>query len=844
MAAPDTRTADPAPPGVRHRRGMPWRRIGELPRRAPVTVGVVVAVWIIGGVSGSLLTGPHSGLREAIGVGLPTLGAGRWWTPLTNGLWCANLISYVATAVLLLVLVAPAESRIGSRRTAILLVATQVIGAAAGSGLVALGSLATDPWAERLGADIAVGSSTAAVGVALGASAGLRTLWRRRFRLIVVVVLAMLALYSGSLQDVLRLVAGLAGLALGPLVLGRPPRRGPLTVSGTEARTLVALVVAASAVGPLVAALSGTAIGPLSVLRFLVLPPPPDPAVVAAICADPSGADDCLSLQFRLRLGGAGPAVMSVMPVLLLLVLADGLRRGRHFAWWGALGLNGLFALLGGLLAVLTASTPAERLVAFGGATDAQFYAGVATSVLQPLAVAALLLVTRARFRVNAPARSYRGWAVSLAVTFIVVSTVYLVGGYLVRTGFSPTPGWTDLLADLPSRFLPPGYLGELEISFLPVGVAATVLYEWTGVAFWTVAVGASLRVLRRNRVVPGDAGAARELLTSSGGSTLSWLTTWAGNSYWFDGDGRAAVAYRVIGRVALTTGGPFGDANARGPAVEGFARFCAEQAWTPCLYSVGEATRAATEKLGWNAVQVAEETVVPLAGLAFTGKKWQDVRSALNKAGKAGITAEWITYTRAPLAITDQIRVISEEWVADKGLPEMGFTLGGLDELADDAVRCLVAVDADRTVHGLTSWLPVHEGGEIMGWTLDFMRRRDGGFRGVMEFLIASAATVFQEEGAELLSLSGAPLARLDRGEQPDTLQRLLDVSGRTLEPVYGFRSLLAFKAKFQPQFRPMYMAYPDAAALPAIANAIGRAYLPEINAGGALRLLRGLRG
>ena len=40
-------------------------------------------------------------------------------------------------------------------------------------------------------------------------------------------------------------------------------------------------------------------------------------------------------------------------------------------------------------------------------------------------------------------------------------------------------------------------------------------------------------------------------------------------------------------------------------------------------------------------------------------------------------------------------------------------------------------------------------------------------------------------------------------RGGQPYALQRLLDVSGRTLEPVYGFRSLLAFKAKFHRQDR-----------------------------------------
>ncbi len=225
-------------------------------------------------------------------------------------------------------------------------------------------------------------------------------------------------------------------------------------------------------------------------------------------------------------------------------------------------------------------------------------------------------------------------------------------------------------------------------------------------------------------------------------------------------------------------------------------------------------------------------------------------------------------------------IRVISEGWIADQGLPEMGFTLGGLDELDDDQVRCLIAVDPDQTVHAITSWLPVYDHrpttqdqpatknpvadeAVIVGWTLDFMRRRDtahpdsthtdnthadtvrapAAFPGVMEFLIASAAQQLQDEGAGFLSLSGAPLARLDRGTAPGPLQRLLDLTGRALEPVYGFRSLLAFKAKFQPDYRPLYLLYPDPAALPAIGAAITRAYLPGLDLAQSVSLIRRLR-
>jgi len=243
--------------------------------------------------------------------------------------------------------------------------------------------------------------------------------------------------------------------------------------------------------------------------------------------------------------------------------------------------------------------------------------------------------------------------------------------------------------------------------------------------------------------------------------------------------------------------------------------------------------------------VQIAEDTLLPLASLHFTGKKWQDVRTALNKAAKDRIAAEWWSYPEAPFELTGQIHQISQKWMADKGLPEMGFTLGGLDELNDPDIRCLIAVDADRKVHGITSWMPVYAGGRPVGWTLDFMRRNTdpGTFRGVMEFLIATAALTFQEEGARFVSLSGAPLARLDRGEHPSALQRLLDTIAITMEPVYGFQSLLRFKAKFQPVYQPLYLTYPDPAALGSIATAIGRAYLPHLTSRQALRLLTKLR-
>ena len=300
--------------------------------------------------------------------------------------------------------------------------------------------------------------------------------------------------------------------------------------------------------------------------------------------------------------------------------------------------------------------------------------------------------------------------------------------------------------------------------------------------------------------------------------------------------------AGRVIGGVALTTGDPVGPPEKLHDAVVEFDEYAAASGWTPCFYSVSEQVRAVAAELGWTAIQVAEETVLDLRGLAFTGKRFQDVRTALNHASREGITAVWTTWRDAPEGRRDQIRAISQAWAGEKALPEMGFTLGGLAEIDDDETRLLLAVDEEGTVHAVTSWMPVYEDGQVVGLTLDVMRKRDGGWRPSIEYLIARAAQDAQAEGLRFLSLSGAPLSHSPVPEGVDDagasrFDPLLDLLAGLLEPAYGFASLHSFKRKFKPRSVPMYLAVSDVVDLPTVGLAIARAYVPDITPAQAAR-------
>ena len=268
-----------------------------------------------------------------------------------------------------------------------------------------------------------------------------------------------------------------------------------------------------------------------------------------------------------------------------------------------------------------------------------------------------------------------------------------------------------------------------------------------------------------------------------------------------------------------ITTSDPIGPLAAVGASVHGFATFCDDNGWTPVFYSVHENLRPLFESMGWATMAVAEETIVRPARWSMRGKAWQDVRSSINRAARLGVRAEWTSYRALPLATTPQIQSISESWVAEKHLPELGFTLGGLDELRDPEVALLLAIGGDDTVQAVTSWMPIRRDGAIIGWTLDFMRRRPDSMNGVMEFLIAEAALRMRQHDSEIHEACPPrrwPPRRCRRpgGPAPATPSSRACSSPSTASPRCSLSSTSSNRSS-----HPLIIAYPDPlSALPAI--------------------------
>ncbi|RKS93016.1 lysylphosphatidylglycerol synthetase-like protein (DUF2156 family) [Microbacterium sp. AG790] len=349
--------------------------------------------------------------------------------------------------------------------------------------------------------------------------------------------------------------------------------------------------------------------------------------------------------------------------------------------------------------------------------------------------------------------------------------------------------------------------------------------------------VAGARAVVRRAAPVAtaADRAAARAAVRRRGTGTFAHMATWAGNSIWTGPDG-ALVAYRVRSGVAFTVGDPIGDD--RVATIRAFAAFCEERGWMPVFYSVHDETADALAVAGWSRTPVGTEAVLSTAGFSLSGKRRQDLRTAVNRAARESVTASWTRYVDLDASTRAQVDGICAAWASDKSLPEMGFTLGGLAELVDEDVRLMLVVGADGRVHAVTSWLPRQRDGVVVGWTLDVMRRAEQAMPGAMEFAIVSTIRRAEEDGVPTVSLSGTPLAP-HAGTVPGRLSRRVV---RALEPAYGFSSLERFKGKFGAEHDALWMCFPEALQLGRIAPALVRTYVPQLRLRGVIAALKAM--
>jgi lysyl-tRNA synthetase class 2 len=485
---------------------------------------------------------------------------------------------------------------------------------------------------------------------------------------------------------------------------------------------------------------------------------------------------------------------------VVLMLLANGLRRGKYRAWL--------------LATVLTAFATVAHVVKGLDVEEATLTAGVFV----------LLLTARHRFRAKPDPRSPRR-VVALAVLGVPLAT--LLGFVWISVDLDGLAPRTTVGAKLVEALL--GLVGiPGPVSFVDTATA-------TRTAVGLAVLGASLLSLLVLAALQPAAGphradaeeheAVRRLLGRWGAvDSLSWFALRHDRAVIFAPSQRAAVSYRVVGGVSMAAGDPLGDPEAWSDAIAAWLAEADAYGWLPGVLGASEKGALAYHRAGLDALELGDEAILHTADFTTEGRRMRGVRQAVARCQRAGLSATCSRVRDLDEETRGAVVASADAW--RDGEVERGFSmaLGRLADPEDGHAVVVLCHDATGALRGLLQLVPWGDD----GLSLDVMRRDRSSENGIIELMVAGLMAQAPALGVRRVSLNFAVFRNVfARGERlgAGPVLRLWRAILLQASRFWQIESLYRANAKFQPEWVPRFVCFRSAVDLPSVSLAALRA-------------------
>ena len=450
-----------------------------------------------------------------------------------------------------------------------------------------------------------------------------------------------------------------------------------------------------------------------------------------------------------------------------LLIIAHGLYRRLHTAWWITIWL-----LCAGILLSLLKGFDYEE-----------------ATILAMVVV--MLASARSRFRRRASLIEQHYSTAWVAAFFLVLAMA----------------GWLVLFA---YRHLP--YDNELWWQFAfqasaPRSLRASLLAVMIGAAYglWRVLRPAPPRFSAPKRA---DLERVAELI-DKGEDTTANLALLGDKNLLFNKDRTACIMFQTSGNSWVAMGDPIGPPELGEDLAWEFLEDCDGMAVSPVFYQVTPERLPLYVDLGLTLSKLGEEARVPLESFSLEGAARADLRQAHRRACRDGATFEMIG--RGSVGPTlPELRAVSDAWLVAKNATEKRFSLGFFDE------RYIAHFDVGVVRHqgAVVAFANLWRGGSTE-LSVDLMRYNDLAPKGVVDYMLIECMLWGRAQGFHWFNLGMAPLSGLEEHALAPTWHKLGRIVQRYGETFYNFGGLRKFKEKFDPVWRPRYLAAPDGLAM-----------------------------
>ncbi|MDH6141360.1 MULTISPECIES: phosphatidylglycerol lysyltransferase domain-containing protein [Kitasatospora] len=539
------------------------------------------------------------------------------------------------------------------------------------------------------------------------------------------------------------------------------------------------------------------------------------------------------------------PGVVGYATLLVGLVdIASGvfprLRHTRVHTWAGELpGTTTTIATAGtlviGLLLVLLAHALRRRkrrawrmvcvLLPVGAALHIVRWHQIGPAVVS-LVLTAVMLVHRREFYAKADPRTR--WRALL--NLVVMGAISLGLGFLIVNSHSAREmGHPSLMARIRETVW--GLFGlDGPVRYHPDRVGDLVGYSLAGLGLLT-AFSTAYLLLRPGKPEPeltaDDEAKVRALLDRHGKrDSLGYFALRRDKSVLFSPTGKAAISYRVVSGVMLASGDPVGDVEAWPGAIKTFMAQAREHAWVPAVMGCSETGGEVwTREAHLDALELGDEAIVDTSTFSLAGRAMRNVRQMVKRIERNGYSCQ--VRRVGDLSLEDKRRIAdaAARWRGTDTERGFSMALGRFGDPGDDDCVVVTAHKApgegeDPNADDLKAVLHFVPWGED-GISLELMRRDRAADPGLNELLIVAALEAVPAMGIRRVSLNFAMFrSALARGERIGAGPVLRAWRGLLvfLSRWFQIESLYKFNAKFQPEWEPRFLVYPNTRDLPRI--------------------------
>jgi phosphatidylglycerol lysyltransferase len=450
-----------------------------------------------------------------------------------------------------------------------------------------------------------------------------------------------------------------------------------------------------------------------------------------------------------------------------LLILAHGLYKRLHTAWWLTIWL-----LCAGVLVSLLKGFDYEEAIV--------------------LTIVVLLLVSaRERFRRRASLleQHYSApWIIALCL-------VLIASFWLVLFAYRHLPYDNELWWEFAFHASAPR---SLRGSLLAIIVAAAY-------GLWRLLRPAHPPITAPR---PEDMARVAELVKESDDTTAN-LALLGDKNLKFNKERTACIMYQASGSSWVAMGDPIGPPELGESLAWEFLEDCDGMAVSPVFYQVTPEHLPLYIDLGLNLSKLGEEARVPLGSFGLEGSARADLRQAQRRAIRDGASFEMLAPADA-VSIVPQLRAVSDAWLTEKNTGEKRFSLGFFNE------RYLSNFDIAVVRHGgaIVAFANLWRGGKSE-LSVDLMRYNEAAPKGVMDYMLIECMLWGKSQGFEWFNLGMAPLSGLEEHALAPAWHKIGRMVTRYGEMFYSFEGLRKYKEKFNPVWRPRYLAAPDGIAM-----------------------------